>query len=242
MTIQDVQFSPRRWVEFWDAFKAEPQQLAGIEELRQNILQADPGLLTETASWAVNFRKAPATPAQPQGQNPLPVPYLHQQDMASDGWRKCFTTTAAMIAEYLGAEPRGVAGERAYDAVRAAYGDTTVATAQLAALRHLGLDAHYGTDGTKQKIIELIDKGCPVGLGILHHGSTSAPTGGHWICLVGHTPTHAICHDPFGEESLVDGTWAHQGTGGEFVHYSWKNLLPRWMPGGSGGWYLWATK
>jgi hypothetical protein len=26
------------------------------------------------------------------------------------------------------------------------------------------------------------------------------------------------------------------------VHYSWKNLLPRWMPGGSGGWYLWATR
>jgi len=242
MTIQDVQFSPRRWVEFWDAFKAEPQQLAGIEELRQNILQADPGLLTETASWAVNFRKAPATPAQPQGQNPLPVPYLHQQDMASDGWRKCFTTTAAMIAEYLGAEPRGVAGERAYDAVRAAYGDTTVATAQLAALRHLGLDAHYGTDGTKQKIIELIDKGIPVGCGMLHHGSTAHPTGGHWLLAVGHTETHCIVHDPYGEQDLAAGTWAKQGSGGEFVHYSWKNFLPRWQPGGSGGWYLWATK
>jgi len=242
MTIDQVQMDASRWRQFWDSFKAEPQQLAGIEELRQNILQSDPGLLTETASWAVNFRKAPATPAQPQGKNPLPVPYLHQQDMASDGWRKCFTTTAAMIAEYLGAEPRGVAGERAYDAVRAAYGDTTVATAQLAALRHLGLDAHYGTDGTKQKIIELIDKGIPVGCGMLHHGSTAHPTGGHWLLAVGHTETHCIVHDPYGEQDLAAGTWAKQGSGGEFVHYSWKNFLPRWQPGGSGGWYLWATK
>ena len=45
-----------------------------------------------------------------------------------------------------------------------------------------------------------------------------------------------------GEKALVDGTWAHQGTGGEAVHYSWANLLPRWMPGGSGGWYLYAAK
>ena len=240
MAMSDITFSPERFAQFWAAFKGEPQQLAGIEELRQHIAQSDPALLTEGASWVQNFRKE--QPAAAKGTNPLPVPYLHQQDMASDGWRKCFTTTAAMIAEYLGAEPRGVAGERAYDAVRAAYGDTTVATAQLAALRHLGLDAHYATDGTKQKIIDLIDKGCPVGMGILHHGSTSAPTGGHWILAIGHTDTHCICHDPFGEESLVDGTWAHQGTGGEAVHYSWANLLPRWMPGGSGGWYLYATK
>jgi hypothetical protein len=241
MTIEQVQMDANRWRQFWDSFKAEPQQLAGIEELRQNILQSDPGLLTETASWAVNFRKAPATPAQPQGQNPLPVPYLHQQDMASDGWRKCFTTTAAMIAEYLGAEPRGVAGERAYDAVRAAYGDTTVAEAQLAGLRHLGLNAHYGTDGTKQRLIELIDKGCPVGVGWLHHGSVNSPTGGHWGCCVGYDESHVIMHDPFGEADLINGTWDKQGAGGEFVKYSWKNWLPRWQPGGSGGWYLWVS-
>ena len=232
-------FSPDRWAQFWAAYKGESQQLAGIEELRQHIAQSDPALLTEDASWVANFHKEQPKPAT---TNPLPVPYLHQQDMTSDGWRKCFTTTAAMIAEYLGAEPRGVAGERAYDAVRANYGDTTVATAQLAALRHLGLDAHYGTDGTKQRIIDLLDQGHPVGIGILHHGSTAAPTGGHWILVIGYDADHAICHDPFGEESLVDGTWAHQGTGGESVKYSWKNLLPRWMPGGSGGWLLYATK
>ena len=174
--------------------------------------------------------------------NPLPVPYLHQQDMASDGWRKCFSTTAAMIAEYLGAEPRGIAGERAYDAVRAKYGDTTTSVAQLEALEHLGLKPHYGIDGTKEQIIKLLDQGNPVGLGMLHHGSTLHPTGGHWILAIGHTPTHCICHDPYGEQDLVAGTWAKQGSGGEGVAYSWKNLLPRWAPNNSDGWYLWATK
>jgi hypothetical protein len=239
MTMSDITFTAERWAEFWKAFKGEPQQLAGVEELRQHIAQSDPGLLTEGASWAQNFRKEQAAP---KGINPLPVPYLHQQDMAADGWRKCFTTTSAMIAEYLGAEPRGVAGERAYDAVRTNYGDTTVAEAQLAALRNLGLDAHYATDGTKQKIVDLLDQGRPVGLGMLHHGSTAHPTGGHWILAIGHTPTHCICHDPYGEQDLAAGTWAQEGSGGQAVQYSWANLLPRWQPGGSGGWYLWATK
>ncbi|MCE2836922.1 MAG: C39 family peptidase [Cyanobium sp. 49614_E6] len=239
MTIQDLVFTPDRWRQVFEAYKGEPQQLAGIEELRQAIAQSDPTLLTETASWLANFHKAQPEPAK--ATNPLPVPYLHQQDMTSDGWRKCFTTTAAMIAEYLGAEPRGVAGERAYDAVRANYGDTTTAEAQLAALRHLGLDAHYRTDGDKQRLMDLIDKGCPVGVGWLHHGSVNSPTGGHWTCAVGYDNDHVIMHDPFGDADLINGTWDQQGTGGEFVKYSWKNWLPRWQPGGSGGWYLWCA-
>lgn len=174
--------------------------------------------------------------------NPIPVPYLSQLDNDGAGWRKCFTTTAAMIAEHLGAEPRGVAGERAYDHLRTNYGDTTTAPAQLQALRHLGLDAHYGTDGTKQRIIQLLEQGHPVGLGMLHHGSTAHPTGGHWILAIGHTDTHCIVHDPYGEQDLVNGTWVTQGSGGAGLHYSWRNLLPRWQPGGSGGWYLWATR
>ena len=243
MTIDATLITAEHWRQAWASFQNLPAQQQGIATLFDHIKQADPALLAANAEWLQQFSPA-APPAPPAAThpNPLPVPYLHQQDMNGDGWRKCFTTTAAMIAEHLGAEPRGVAGERAFDATRAAYGDTTVATAQLAALRHLGLDAHYGTDGTKQRIIDLLNQGHPVGLGILHHGSTAAPTGGHWILAIGHTPTHCIVHDPFGEENLVAGTWVHQGTGGEAVHYSWANLLPRWQPGGSGGWYLWAAK
>jgi predicted chitinase len=62
MTIADVQFTPERWRQVLDAWKGEPQQVAGMEELRQAICQADPGLLSESASWLANFRKAPDHP------------------------------------------------------------------------------------------------------------------------------------------------------------------------------------
>ena len=65
MTIDQVLMSPERFAQFWASFKGEPQQLAGIEELRQAILQADPTLLTETASWSLNYRKSQPKPAGP---------------------------------------------------------------------------------------------------------------------------------------------------------------------------------
>jgi len=63
MTIQEITFTPERWRQFWEAFKSEPQQVAGIEELRQAIAQADPALLTESASWVCNFHKEQPKPA-----------------------------------------------------------------------------------------------------------------------------------------------------------------------------------
>jgi putative chitinase len=60
--MTDIQFTAERWAQFWSAFKAEPQQLAGIEELRQAIASSDPALLTEGASWVQNFHKEQAKP------------------------------------------------------------------------------------------------------------------------------------------------------------------------------------
>ena len=65
MTMDDTQFSAERWQQFWAAYKGEPQQRAGIEELRQHIAQSDPALLTEGASWTQNFRKTPPKPVGP---------------------------------------------------------------------------------------------------------------------------------------------------------------------------------
>ena len=62
MTISDITFSPERWSQFWAAYKGEPQQRAGIEELRQHIAQSDPALLTEGASWVETFRFSPPAP------------------------------------------------------------------------------------------------------------------------------------------------------------------------------------
>jgi predicted chitinase len=63
MTMSDLTFTPERWQQFWRRFKGEPQQLAGIEELRQAIAQSDPALLTESASWVANFHKEQPRPA-----------------------------------------------------------------------------------------------------------------------------------------------------------------------------------
>ena len=103
MTIQDVQMSAERWRMFWSSFKGEPQQLAGIEELRQHIAQSDPALLTESASWVCNFHKE-----QPQAQQQtIPVPYFCQLNMDDgSGWRDCFSTTCAMIAAWKGQADR----------------------------------------------------------------------------------------------------------------------------------------
>jgi hypothetical protein len=233
MTLNDLQFSPERWAEFWGSFKGEPQQRAGIEELRQHIAQADPCLLTEGASWVANFHKEQPRPAV------IKVPYFNQLQMDDgQGWRDCFSATCAMLAAWKGK----VTGENQYNHIRQQHGDSTVAASQIAALSDLGLTAHYATNGTKAELIKLLDQGVPVGTGILHHGMSSSPSGGgHWMLIVGHDADGVIALDPYGELDVVNGTWAQQGSGGDHVHYSWKNWLPRWTVQGGDGYMLWVA-
>ena len=232
MTIQDVTFSPERWAEVWTAFKGEPQQLAGIEELRQHVAQSDPGLLTETASWLQNYRKAPAKPAV---SNPLAVAWQSQNDNKSGtGYRECFSSSCGMLAMFWGK----VASDDAYNSIRVKYGDSTSGEAQLSALRSLGLHANFYTNGTPKALEAEIDAGRPVAVGWLHHGPASAPSGGgHWSVIISYDDDHWIFNDPNGEADLVHGGYTANKNGAG-VRYSRKNWNPRWMPGGSGGWYL----
>lgn len=39
-------FTAERWQQFWNAWKAQPQQLEGIEQLRLAVIAADPAILT----------------------------------------------------------------------------------------------------------------------------------------------------------------------------------------------------
>jgi hypothetical protein len=236
MTIQDILFTPERFRQFFENYKGEPQQVAGVEELRQAIAGSDPALVTEGASWVRNYHKEP-----PQPQT-IQVPYFCQLQMDDgQGWRDCFSTTAAMIAAWKGKVPPNTTGENQYNHIRQKHGDSTVAGSQLAALAELGLHANYATNGTKAKLIELLDQGVPVGTGILHHGQASSPSGGgHWMLIVGHDDSGVIALDPYGELNVVNGTWARQGSGGDHVHYSWKNWLPRWEVAGGDGYYLWV--
>jgi len=171
--------------------------------------------------------------------NPLNVPWFDQLAMDDgQGWRDCFSASSAMIASYWGKEPN----EDDYNTLRQKYGDSTSSEAQLGALRHLGLQAEFRTDGSLDSLKAEIDAGRPVAVGWLHHGPPSAPSGGgHWTVVIGYDDTGVIMNDPYGSCDLVNGGYPENHNGAH-QHYSYANWEPRWRPEGSGGWYLVAQR
>jgi GH24 family phage-related lysozyme (muramidase) len=187
---------------------------------------------TATASATATAKPATAPLAHP---NPLPVPWFDQLLMGDgQGWRDCFTASSAMLAAYWGKEPN----EDSYNRVRQCYGDSTSSEAQLQALRSLGLQAQFATDGTFELLQREIDAGRPVAVGWLHHGPASAPSGGgHWTVVIGYDATGVIMNDPNGNCDLVNGGYPSNHDGAH-QHYSFRNWGPRWRVNGTGGWYL----
>lgn len=220
-----------RWKDFWRFYSDQPHQQKAIELLYAAILKSNSALLLESADWRQTFSQS----APKLQTNPLAVPYQSQLDNASGtGYRECFSSSAAMCAMYHGV----ISSDDAYNQTRSRYGDSTDPNAQVKALQSLGLMVEYRTDGTSKTLEGLIDAGCPVPVGWLHHGSSQSPTGGgHWTLLIGYTPTHWIMHDPNGEANLAAGGYVNH-TGGKSVLYSRKNWDPRWQVQGTGGWYL----
>jgi GH24 family phage-related lysozyme (muramidase) len=215
---------------------------AGLRRRRQAEAdlwrQASPGPVTAPATVpagaAATATAKPAT-APLAHPNPLPVPWFDQLLMGDgQGWRDCFTASSAMLAAYWGKEPN----EDSYNRVRQCYGDSTSSEAQLQALRSLGLQAQFATDGTFELLQREIDAGRPVAVGWLHHGPASAPSGGgHWTVVIGYDATGVIMNDPNGSCDLVNGGYPSNHDGAH-QHYSFKNWGPRWRVNGTGGWYL----
>jgi hypothetical protein len=143
-----------------------------------------------------------------------------------------------MLARFHGK----VASDDAYNLVRARYGDTTAAIAQVSALRALGLRADFWSNGQTRDLIHQIKGGRPVAVGWLHRGMLSRPAGGHWSVIVGlDGPEHFLMHDPYGEPLLASGGHI-RGSSGRYVHCSWASFRPRWEVEGPGsGWYLTAA-
>ncbi len=56
-------------------------------------------------------------------------------------------------------------------------GDTTEAWVQVRALEQYGVETEFRQDGSWSEVEELLEKGIPVPLGILHHGGVTNP---HW--------------------------------------------------------------
>jgi predicted chitinase len=167
--------------------------------------------------------------------NPLPVPYFSQRDSDVSvqgkwqGQRMCFSSSCAMMLEFL--KPNTLVGKNGDDQYLKkvfTYGDTVEASSQIQALESYGITARKVENANFSTIEQQIDRGIPVPCGFLHHGHVDAPTGtGHWLCVVGYTPTHVYVNDPFGEIDLVNG--GYSDVSGKCLLYSRRNFGRRWM-------------
>ena len=204
-----------------------------------------PGLERRRQAEVDLFCNAAKPPAQQVSiGGPLKVPYFSQRDsqLAGQATRMCFSSSCAMLVATL--RPgvlQGANGDDAYLKRVQQYGDSTDAQAQLKALQSYGINAKFRQNCSWGDLEQQIAKGVPVPCGFLHHGSSSAPSGGgHWLIVIGTTPTAVIVHDPWGEMLVAEGTYA--GNRGAGLAYSRKNWGPRWMVEGSGtGWAIIAN-
>jgi hypothetical protein len=187
----------------------------------------------------------PGPPPKPPGRaNPLPVPWFAQLDSATNESRRmCFSSSCAMLLSFL--KPGVLTGSNGDDQYLARvhqFGDTTDPAAQIKALASYGVTARFSRQASFSTLEEQIAAGIPVPCGYLHRGPISRPGGGgHWLIVVGITPTHLIVHDPFGEADLVNGTTL-RGIA-RFCRYSRRNFARRWMVEGDGtGWAVLAPR
>lgn len=178
-----------------------------------------------------DFRNGPKN-----AENPIQLVYFYQNDnLSGTGYRECYSSSCAMLAANFGK----VKTDDEYNRIRQRFGDSTDTAAQLAALSSLGLKPRFSVDGGVDDLKAEIDAGRPVGVGWLHTGPVTYPSGGgHWSVVVGYTDTGLIMHDPNGEADLVNGSYCNNNNG-KFIHYSYKNFRPRWEADGPNtGWYL----
>lgn len=223
---------------FWDYYRAEAHQIEGVKTLEEQLKKDAPHLLNGDAEWVKAFR------GKSQFLVELPCPYLYQLDSESEhGGRMCFSSTNAMLVEYL--KPGRLRGEQEDDAYLRTvlqYGDTTSAEAQVSALKMYGINATFRMDGTAAHVKNLLSAGMPVPVGVLHKSHYSNPTGGHWVLLVGFDDEHGqyIVHDPYGSMNILQGGFLSDlPTAGRFVRYDYAPFNARWMVAGSGdGWLL----
>ena len=224
-------------ISYFQHWKDLPHQRAAVQELWQAVPES---LKKPDSSWVQTWRAAGKQEKPRTLANPLQVRYFSQRDSATaHALRMCFSSSCAMLLETL--RPGTLSGPNGDDAYLGRvlrYGDTTDTQAQLRALASYGIKATFTQKADWSLVQQQIDKGIPVPLGFLHHGSASKPGGGgHWLCAIGYTPDALIVHDPFGEINLAAGGYLNNW--GAKLRYSRQNFGPRWMVEGSGtGWAI----
>ena len=217
----------------------EPQALEEGSTLRR-LWSADQAAETRSPELTT-LVPALATTSASRG-NPLSVPWFAQLDSATDqGRRMCFSSSCAMLLAFL--RPGGLSGPNGDDQYLARvrqFGDTTDPAAQIKALVSYGITARFSKQASFSTLEQQIAAGIPIPCGYLHRGPINRPAGGgHWLIVVGITPSHVIVHNPLGEADLVNGTTV--GCTARFCHYSRANFGRRWMVEGEGtGWAVLA--
>ena len=221
---------PIRLINAAKYYEGESHQIAAWNWLEEELTEE------QLKEFALLYRSGPS---KPKLSNPLIVPYFSQRDNASGtGYRECFSSSCAMVAAYHGK----ISSDDEYNIIRAKYGDTTDSTSQVRALRSLGLKSRFTTLATESMLKEEIDAGRPVAVGWLHYGTPNRPTGGgHWSVIIGYDDKGYFHNDPYGEANMLYGGYssAHGGNG---VHYSRDNWVPRWRVAGSGGWAVFVSR
>ena len=232
-------------------YRELPHQLEAWQLLQRSLTAEQLG------TFAVAFRSSaveetatrpPSSPAR-GGLIELPVPYLSQNDSTtSQGSRMCFASTCAMAAAFLRPGCLNGSGQPddRYLALVQRYGDTTDASAQVAALQSLGIKARFRTDGTIENLIKQLQRGIPCPVGWLHKGPASSPQGGgHWSLVIGwdSATRQLLMHDPNGEADLVNGGYVSTAIGsGKSLRYSERNWGRRWQVEAPGsGWWIQLT-
>jgi len=214
-----------------------PKHKSAWEEFYAKVDALDSSLMTDEANWVRVFRTQPAVPGV------LNVRYFSQRDNYRDASRTCFSSSCAMLCEFLkpGTLP-GATGDDKYLQYVFSIGDSTDASVQVQTLKHFGVSSRFVTDATFSLLDSQLSQGIPVPIGILHHGTPSAPSGGgHWICVIGKEGDYYVVNDPWGEIDNATGTYPTAN--GERVRYSKKLLKARWTVEGDGsGWAIIAAK
>ena len=221
-----------------------PHQAAAIAEMEDELIRSGYAATMRRdrpwfAAWSQGGKQPDSvlpTPGRPS--NPLaPFPWFPQLDNGPQGWRQCQTSSIAMCLAYM--RVPGINDDLDYLKVVQRHGDTTNQAAHQAALKEMGVRARFVQNCSAGQLQAEIHAGFPAAIGILHHGPSTAPSGGgHWIAVCGYDAHSWIVNDPYGELDVVNGTWARQGGGsGRGQRYSYRNMNPRFLPEGpSSGW------
>lgn len=238
-----------RWHRDWKNHRGVNNALNRDEAAKELVKQGyatDPKYAEKLIHLMNQQAPLPKAPAVKQeGALIEKVPYFSQRDstIAGQAMRMCFSSSCAMLASFMRPnELRGPAADDVYLKRVMQYGDTTDASAQLKALEYYGIRARFVQNIGWDDLQRQIDNGVPTPCGFLHHGTSSAPTGGgHWLTVIGYTPAAVIVHDPFGEMDVVRGTYL--SSKGARQAYSRKNWGPRWLvEGPKSGWAILADR